>query len=215
MLEGLDWNRSADLPDEYTYKELDSIKWSVNHWKKTGKTAIKVSELIYVDNESGKKLCEWKELDEFKYFPPREIFVLACKCIENGDLSMITKQGIRIFTIIQPSKKIKMRYFWDNDRWREIWKSSKKLEKPFDFDQVKVELSRRRNKLPPLDITRLIELYETFYVENNYRIWPFKDLLRNYLQDTTTLAKYGKKILYKAIDAKKGNIVELICNMCL
>ncbi|CAB5365039.1 unnamed protein product [Rhizophagus irregularis] len=215
MLEGLDWNRSADLPEEYTCKELDSIKWSVNHWKKTGKTAIKVSELIYVDNESGKKLCEWKELDEFKYFPPREIFVFACKCIENGDLIMITKQGIRIFTIIQPSKKIKMRYFWDNDRWREIWKSSKKLEKPFDFDQVKVELSRRRNKLPPLDITRLIELYETFYVENNYRIWPFKDLLRNYLQDTTTLAKYGKKILYKAIDAKKGNIVELICNMCL
>lgn len=215
MLEGLDWNRSAVLPAEYACKELDSIKWSVNHWRKTGKTSIKVSELTYVDNESGKKLCEWKDLDEFKYFPPREIFVFACRCIENGDLIMITKQGIRIFTIIRPSKKIKMRYFWDNDRWREAWKSSKKLERPFDFEGVKVGLSRRRNKLPPLDINRLIELYETFYIENNYRIWPFKDLLRNYLQDTTTLAKYGKKVLYKAIDAKKGNIVELICNMCI
>ncbi|RIA98253.1 hypothetical protein C1645_731803 [Glomus cerebriforme] len=208
MLEGLNWNISADLPAEYTCYELDTIKWSVNHWKKTGKTSIKVSELVYDE-----KSAEWKDLDEFKYFPPREIFVFACKCIENGDLIMITKQGIRIFTIIRPKKKIRMRYFWDNEYWREAWKSSKKLETPFNFDDARRELYRCE-KLPPLDITRLIELYETFYIENNSRVWPFKDLLRNYLQDTSTLAGYGKKVLYKAIDAKKGNIVELICNMC-
>ncbi|GBC03576.1 hypothetical protein RclHR1_00520028 [Rhizophagus clarus] len=214
MFEGLEWNKSADLPAEYTCKELDNIKWNVNHWKKTGKTSVKVSELQYFDNETDKKLYEWKELDEFKYFPPREIFVLACRCIENGDLIMITKQGIRIFTIIQPAKKIKMRYFWDNDHWREVWKSTRKFERPFDFEEVKKELSRKRNRLPSLDFNRLIELYETFYIENNSRIWPFKDLLRIYLHDAPTLAKYGKKILNRAIEAKKGNMVELICNMC-
>src|SRR5581483_10356605 len=136
-------------------------KWYVNHWSKTGRTLIKVSELMRIDNET----YEWKELDEFMYFPPREIFVFACECIENGDLIMITKQGIRIFTIIRPSKKIRMRYFWNNETWRKSWKDSKKHEvttEGYVFKDAINEL-RRYDQLPPLDITRVIELYETFY----------------------------------------------------
>jgi hypothetical protein len=227
MLEGLDWRKSAILPAEFTSKELNSIKWYVNHRKK--RTSVKVSELTTND--------EWKDLDEFKYFPPGEVFVYACECIENGDLIMITKQGLRIFTIIRPANKIRMRYFWICDAWKEAWKCSKKGitnddknddknddekndEKNdninlFNFEDAKAEL-RRYDQLPPLDITKIIELYETFYItEDNSRIWPYKELLRHYLNDTSTLAKYGKRILYKAIDAKKGNIVELICDLCI
>ncbi|RIA79325.1 hypothetical protein C1645_876028 [Glomus cerebriforme] len=191
-----------------------NIRWKVFHYSGTGSTHIIAYE--------GKK-----KLSDYKFFEPRTGYIYACRPVYNGDLIMITKRGIKIFTFHTNNKKIQMCYFWDNDGWNESWKRSEQLTSDFNLaennenkeerffgESAEKELSEM-DLLPPLNLERILDEYETSYVSDHERRFIFKELLANYLEDVTTLAEIGEEVLKIAIKKNKGNIVDLVYELVM
>ncbi|CAI2164559.1 3333_t:CDS:2 [Funneliformis geosporum] len=192
--------------------ELRNIKihWKVIHYSGSGRTQL----VVYKRK---------RKIDEYRFFESRTGYVYACKPIYNGDLIMITKQGIMIFTIHTNNNKIQMRYFWDNDDWHNLWKVSRQLsgvynledeQEPFFGATAKKELTDKEI-LPPLNIERIFDEYEISYISEHTRRFPFKEVLYNYLSDVVTFAEIGEGIFKMAIEMNKGNIVDLIYDLVM
>ena len=83
-----------------------------------------------------------------------------------------------MFTFHTKNKKIQMSYFWDNDHWNDLWKGTREItdsffqgeedeEEPFFGETAERELSEMK-ELPPMNIERILEEYETSYVSGRF-----------------------------------------------
>jgi len=136
--------------------------------------------------------------------------LFSYKQLNNQDLALITSKGIFIYTVVENDEgRLKLRYFWSNEKWNIYYKDSKNtIDDRDDYKPLIQEIldNEFNDFVFSLPSPNFITIFENFNDEYDFH----KELVLSIINDPVEFSKFGSNVLEIAIDKNEESIVQLI-----